>query len=43
MVNVPHLEIIEVVLVHCNTVNNNYQRNSRAFQEIIWSIIRYLT
>ena len=22
---VPHLEMIEVVLVHCNFVNNNYQ------------------
>ena len=27
--NVPHLEITEVVLVHCNTVNNDYQQNSR--------------
>ena len=25
--NVPNLEITEVVLVHCNIVNNNYQRN----------------
>ena len=23
--NVPHLEITEVVLVHCNIVSNNYQ------------------
>ena len=23
--NVPHLEIAEVVLVHCNIVNNDYQ------------------
>ena len=23
--NVPHLEITEVVLVHCNIVNNGYQ------------------
>ena len=23
--NVPHLEIVEVVLVHCNLVNNDYQ------------------
>ena len=23
--NVPHLEIMEVVLVHCNNVNNIYQ------------------
>ena len=22
--NVPHLEITEVVLIHCNTVNNDY-------------------
>ena len=27
--NVPHLEIIELVLVHCNLVNNNYQQDSR--------------
>ena len=23
--NVPHFEITEVVLVHCNTANNDYQ------------------
>ena len=27
--NVPHLEIVELVLIHCNRVNNNYQENSR--------------
>ena len=27
--NVPHLEIAEVVLVHCNIVNNDYQQDSR--------------
>ena len=27
--NVPHLEIEELVLIHCNFVNNNYQQNSR--------------
>ena len=27
--NVPHLEIIEVVLVHCKIVNNDYQQDSR--------------
>ena len=27
--NVPHLEIAEVVLVHCNMVNNDYQQDSR--------------
>ena len=23
--NVPHLEIVEIVLVHCNLVKNDYQ------------------
>ena len=27
--NVPHLEIAELVLIHCNLVNNNYQQSSR--------------
>ena len=27
--NVPHLEITEVVLVHCNMINNGYQQDSR--------------
>ena len=27
--NVPYLEITEVVLVHCNIVNNDYQQDSR--------------
>ena len=27
--NVLHLEITEVVLIHCNNVNNNYQRKWR--------------
>ena len=27
--NVPHLGITEVVLVHCNIVNNDYQQDSR--------------
>ena len=27
--NVPHLKITEVVLIHCNIVNNDYQQNSR--------------
>ena len=27
--NVPHLEITELVLVHCNLVNDSYQQNSR--------------
>ena len=27
--NVPHLEITEVALVHCNIVNNDYQQDSK--------------
>ena len=27
--NVPHSEIVELVLVHCNLVNNGYQQDSR--------------
>ena len=25
----PHLEVVELVLAHCNLVNNDYQQNSR--------------
>ena len=28
--NVPRLENVEVILVHCNLVNNSYQQASRA-------------
>ena len=27
--NVPHLEIVELVLIHSNLVNNDYQQDSR--------------
>ena len=27
--NVPHLEIVELVLIYCNIINNKYQQNSR--------------
>ena len=27
--NVPHLKIVELVLVHCNLVNNDYYQDSR--------------
>ena len=33
--NVPHLKITEVVLVHCNIVNNDYQQDSRALYTFI--------
>ena len=46
--NVPRLEISEVVLTHCNIVNNNYLQSSRVFIHLfpiihVWSIIRYFT
>ena len=34
---VPHLEITEVVLVHCNIVNNDYQQDSR----VLYTFVRY--
>ena len=33
--NVPHLEITEVVLVHCNIVNNDYEQDSRVLHIFI--------
>ena len=33
--NETHLELIEVILVHCNIVNNDYQQNSRVFYTFI--------
>ena len=27
--NVPRLEIVELLLIHCNLVNNDYQQDSR--------------
>ena len=33
--NMPHLEIIEVMLVHCNTVNNDYQQDSRVLYKFV--------
>ena len=33
--NVPHLEIVEVVLMHCNIVNNNYQQDSRVLYTFV--------
>ena len=31
----PHLEIIEVVLVHCNIVDNDYQQDSTVLYTFI--------
>ena len=33
--NVPHLEITEVVLVHCNIVNNDCQQDSRVLYTLL--------
>ena len=33
--NVPHLEITEVVFVHCNIVNNDYQQDSRVLYTFV--------
>ena len=33
--NVPHLQITEVVLVHCNIVNNDYQQDSRVLYTFV--------
>ena len=30
-----HLEITEVVLVHCNLVNNDYKQNSRILYTLV--------
>ena len=34
-VNIPYLEIIEIVLIHDNVVNNSYQQNSRILHTFI--------
>ena len=33
--NVPHLEITEVLLVHCNIFNNEYQQDSRVLYTFV--------
>ena len=33
--NVPHIEITEVVLVHCNIVKNDYQQDSRVLYKFV--------
>ena len=33
--NVPHLEIAEVVLVHCDIVKNDYQQDSRGLYTFV--------
>ena len=33
--NIPNLKITQVVLVHCNIVNNDYKQDSRALYTFI--------
>ena len=33
--NVPHLEITEVILVHFNMINNDYQQDSRVLYPFV--------
>ena len=33
--NVPHLKITEVILVHCNIVNNDYKQDSRVLHTFV--------
>ena len=33
--NVPHLETIEEVLIHCNIVSNDYQQDSRVLYTFV--------
>ena len=33
--NVPHLEIVELALIHCSLLNNNCQHNSQILYTIV--------
>ena len=33
--NIPHSEITEVLLVHCNIANNDYQQDSRVLYTLV--------
>ena len=33
--NLPHLEITEIVLVHCNIVNKDYEKDSRVLYTFV--------
>ena len=39
--NIPPLQITEVVLVHCNIVNNDYKQDSRVFHEFLPQFISF--
>ena len=33
--NMPQIELLEIVLVHCNLVNNDYQQDSRVLYAFV--------
>ena len=33
--NVPNLEVVELILVHCNLVHNDYQQDSRILSTFV--------
>ena len=33
--NVPHLEVVELVLINCNIVDNRYEQNSRILHTFV--------
>ena len=39
--NVPHLKITEVVLVHCNILNSDYQQESCIHWFLIHHLVNY--
>ena len=36
--NLPHLDIVKIVLFHCNLVGNNYQQDSRILYTFVPNI-----
>ena len=40
--NVPHLEITEVILVHCILINKSYQQNTRVLYTFIFKFYIYI-
>ena len=36
---VPHVEITEVVLIHCNIVNEDHQQDSRVLYKFVYLFI----
>ena len=38
--NVPHLEVLELVLTHCNLINNDYQQDSRILYTFVQCAIQ---